>query len=187
MLNSFYDRFIFTNALHYKHNNFFFSNVPFVIAPSAVFSGIAKVNNPDFQKQVYSSVKKEVMEQLVRQLDREFELKKDRLLEFFFAYCTASGFGLFEAKDISHGKKRALVSISNAPFAVFFPTPAKHPVDSFLRGLIAGAFSVVFEENVDCVETECSAMGASYCSFVVKPPHDFDFSNHEVREQLPAE
>ena len=187
MLNSFYDRFIFTNSLEYKHNNFFLLNVPFVIAPSTVLSGIAKIPDPVLQKKVYYAVKSEIKENLVAQLGKDFVLKRDKMLEFLFAFFTASGWGLFETRDINSEQKRALVVVKNSPFSRFFPHNSAQAVDSFLRGIIAGTFCVVFSENIDCVETSCSAMGAGLCSFVVKPLYDFDFDGQDVRNQLDPE
>lgn len=187
MLNTFFDRFIFTNSLHYKHNNFFLSNVPFVIAPSAMLFGIAKTDNADFHKRLYYGVKSGVEGYLLKQFEREFGLKKEKLLEFFRAFFSASGWGLFEFQDIDFKEKRAIVFVHNAPFSRLFSTHSQYPVDSFLRGIVSAVFCVIFNENVECVETECSAMGAQHCSFVVKQLHDFDFSNAEVRQQLDVE
>jgi len=187
MLNTFYDRFIFTNSLQYKHYNFFLSGVPFVIAPSAMLFGLARTVSQEFHKQLYYAVKSGVREELLKQFGREFRLNREKLIDFAQAYFTASGWGLFESQDINYAQKRAIVRVQNAPFSQFFSARAKHPVDSFLRAIIAAIFCMVFDENVDCVETACSAIGANYCSFVVKPLHDFDFSNKEVRAQLNPE
>ncbi len=149
-----------------------------------MLSGLAASANPEFHKHLYYVVKQSVRTELVSQLDRDFGLKREKLLEFFFAFFSASGWGLFENKDANFSEKRAIVSVQNAPFASLFPYKSSFPVDSFLRGIIAGIFCVVFDSDVDCVETSCSAMGESFCSFVVKPLHDFDFSNKTVMLQL---
>lgn len=187
MLNTFFDRFIFTNSLHYKHNNFFLSNVPFVIAPSAMLFGMAKSPDPVFHKHVYYSVKSGVEDYLLKQFEKEFGLKKEKLLEFFQAFFSASGWGLFEFQDINYVEKKAIVFVHNAAFSQFFSVHSPRAVDSFLRGIVSAVFCVIFSENVECVETECSAMGAQHCTFIVKQLHDFDFSNPEVRQQLDIE
>lgn len=183
LLNSFYDRFVFTNSLSYKNHNFFLSGVPFVIAPSALLAGLSGIEDPVLQRQLYASVKKSVRFGLLKQFERDFGLGKEKLLEFCLAYFVASGWGLFEYRDVDFEKKRAIVVVRNSPFSSFFPS-SSFPVDVCSRAILAAVFSEVFSEPVECVETNCSAMGEQACSFVVKQLSDFDFSSDVVRKQL---
>jgi predicted hydrocarbon binding protein len=36
------------------------------------------------------------------------------------------------------------------------------------RGFAAGAASVLFKTNVDCIETKCIADGSKFCEFIIQ-------------------
>jgi predicted hydrocarbon binding protein len=41
------------------------------------------------------------------------------------------------------------------------------PNSQFIRGHIAGLFSNMLNEDLDCRETKCMALGDPYCEFVI--------------------
>ncbi|MDP6670278.1 MAG: hypothetical protein QGI60_00485 [archaeon] len=92
MLNSFYDKFIFTNALKYKHSNFYLLNLPFVIAPSDLFLGMLSLDD-DFSKKLYSSVKQSTKSNLIKKFRLDFGFKGEKLVNFLETYFMASGWG----------------------------------------------------------------------------------------------
>lgn len=183
MLNSFFDRFIFANALQYKGNNFYLANLPFVILPVSVLISIAERNDFALDLSLYYSVKDSVVFSLRRELELDFGLEGKKSLEFMRSFFVASGWGLIELIDVDFENGRAIVSVDNSPVAKHVIN-AKKPCDTFLRGFLAGLFSVYFNKNVDCVETKCIALGSLDCEFVVKPLREFNFDNALTRGQL---
>ncbi len=183
MLNAFYDKFIFTNALKYKHSNFYLLNLPFVIAPNDLFLGMLALDD-DFQKKLYSAVKQSVKTGLIKKFRLDFGFKGEKLVNFLETYFMASGWGEIKTVDLDFKNQKAIVKVSNSPFGSGLHGKVSKPCDHILRGIFAGLFSKAFEANVDCVEVHCVALGESDCEFIVKRPNEFSLENKHVLSQL---
>lgn len=183
MLNTFYDRFIYTNSLKYKDNNFYLLNLPFVILPVSVLVAIAEKNDKSLNLELYYSVKESVGASLKKEFEIDFGFEGERGLEFMQSFFTASGWGKFEIIDLDKENARAIVGVMHSPVSLLVKT-CKSPCDTFLRGFIAGVFSIYFKKNVDCVEVKCMCMGQTSCEFVVKPLGEFNFESGLTRNQL---
>src|SRR3989344_2341397 len=180
MLNSFFDKFIFTSTLTYKHNNFFLVNMPFVILPAQVLARIAEKGDKDLNNELYFAVKDSLKTSLRKELQIDFGVEGDKGLEFMEAFFTASGWGKLERADLDFEKAHAIVSVSNSIVAAQCQG-VKAPVDTFLRGFLAGIFSTYFKKDVDCVETKCASQNSQSCDFVIKPLAEFNFENAATR------
>ncbi len=186
MLNTFYDKFIFTNSLQYRHNNFFLVNLPFVMLPVDVLSVIAVKEDKGLNLSLYRSAKEAIIQDVHKSFRLDFGVEGEKGLEFMESYFMASGWGQLQRTDINYEHARCLISVSNSPVAQACKG-AKAPVDTLLRGFLAGIFSVYFRRSVECIEVKCSALGEAHCDFVVKPLEEFDFSNHLTASQLAVE
>jgi predicted hydrocarbon binding protein len=187
MLNSFFDKFIFTNGLKYKHNNFFLLNMPFVIVPSDLLVALSAKQDKNIDLELYYSVKEYTLKKLVKEFNIDFGLEGEKGLKFVEDFFSASGWGAIKRIDLDTQKKRAIVVVSNSPIAVALNGKAKHAVDHFLRGILAGIFSDFFKTSVECVETECGALNDKSCKFVLKKLEGFNFDKAETRRQLRVE
>lgn len=187
MLNQFFDKFIFTSSIKYTHNNFYVVNIPFFIAPIEVLTGMAEVQDTEFQKKIYALVKKSVRERLLPQFSFNFGLEKKKELEIVREFFTASGWGNIQIIDLEMDAKRAIIIIENSPFVNALKGKTALPADTFTRGVLAGMFSKAFEEDIDCVESECAAQNSERCKFIIKPKTEFDFGNIVVQQQLSHE
>lgn len=183
MLNSFYDKFIFTSGLKYKQNNFFLLNLPFVILPIDVLASIADKNDSELNRKIYYSVKDAIKTDLNKSFQINFGVHGDKGIDFMETFFTASGWGKIQRTNLNIEKKQALVTVSNSPVAQHCKK-AKVPVDCFLRGFLAGIFSIYFKKDVDCVEVNCLAIGDNNCNFIIKPLKEFKFDKKLVRDQL---
>lgn len=187
MLNGFYDKYIMTSTLKYTHNNFYLLNIPFLITPIEALTGIAAVADIEFQKKVYSAVKKSTKEALMPQFSFNFGMEKKKETEFVQEFFTASGWGKIQTIDLEMEQKRAIIIIENSPFAESLKGKTQLPADLFIRGVLAGLLSKIFEEDIDCVEVECATHNNERCKFILKPKTEFDFSNQLVQQQLSHE
>lgn len=186
MLNSFFDKYIFTSTLKYSHNNFFLVDVPFVISPTSILLNLASNPSPDFQKSVYVSVKSSSKDYFLQKISG-LGVEKEKQLKFVEEFFVASGWGMIQIVDLSVDAKRAIVVLDNSPFASELKGKAQIPVDVILRGVLAGLFSKIFNENIDCVEVECAALNSEHCKFIIKPQSEFDFTNSLVKNQISPE
>ncbi|MFH1586647.1 MAG: 4-vinyl reductase [Candidatus Diapherotrites archaeon] len=187
MLNSFFDKFIFTNGLRYIHNNFFLINMPFVIVPTELLIGIVAQGDLEINTNLYYSVKDSMRKNLSRQFNLDFGMQGDRALTFVRNFFSASGWGGIKIIDFDPEKKRAIIVVSSSPIATALHGKAKEPVDHFLRGVFAGIFSNLLKTDLDCLETKCAAMNDKECEFIIKEAHEFDFNKKNARRQLKVE
>ena len=187
MLNTFYDKFIFMSALHYRNNNFFLMNVPFLMMPNALLVTLVGQENAEINRDIYYAVKEATRKVLVKQFELDFANHLQQSIHFVEEYFTASGWGLVNHVQVDVENKRAIVVVTNSPFALPLNGKAKTEVDHFLRGVLAGMFSDAFKADVECVETECYTLAGHDCKFVIQAAEHFDFSKPETRRQLKVE
>lgn len=187
MINSYFDKIIYSGGLKYINNNFTVMGIPFVMIPTELLIGLS--SNPDinFQKQLYLTTKKSAFKSLKTQFGIDFRQEGDKGLKIIEDFFTASGWGLLSSIDLDLENKRAIVVVNNSAIGSALKGKVKNHCDHFMRGIIAAIFQDFFNEGIDCVETECIGMNDPKCKFVVKLPHDFDFSKENVRQQLTAE
>ncbi len=184
MLNTFYDKFIFTNGLRYKNNNFYLMNVPFLMIPNELLVSILAQGNPDLNRDIYYAVKDATQRVLVKQFELDFTNQTQRSIQFVEEYLTASGWGLVSLVQAAAANHRAIVSVNNSPFSLPLLGKAKTAVDHCLRGVFAALFTNAFKAEVECVESECHALKGHGCTFIIQPAEAFDFSNPSTRAQL---
>lgn len=158
-------------------------NLPFVILPIDVLASIADKNDSELNRKIYYSVKDAIKTDLNKNFQINFGVHGDKGIDFMETFFTASGWGKLQRTDLDFEKKQALVTVSNSPVAQHCKK-AKVPVDCFLRGFLAGIFSIYFKKDVDCVEVNCLAIGDNNCNFIIKPLKEFKFDKKLVRDQL---
>lgn len=183
MLNSFLDKYIFTNSLSYKHNNFYLLNLPLLIMPVSALAAIAERNDRQLNIDIYYSVKDSVMALVKKEILSEFGAEGEKGVEFMNTFFSACGWGKIDVIDFDKANTRAIISVSNSPVASACRT-SPVPADTFLRAFFAGVFSVYFKKNIECVEVKCLCLGAQSCEFVAKPLEEFNFESPLTRNQL---
>jgi predicted hydrocarbon binding protein len=186
MLNQFFDKYIFTNTLKYKNNNFFLVNIPFLIIPVDILVDLVKDKDINEHKKLYEKVRESVKSSLVPRFEA-MGLEKGKQLELIKTFFVASGWGSLKLVDLDEQTKRAIAVLEHSPFAIELNGKVKFAVDVFMRGILAGLFSAVFKEEIACVETECAAINSERCKLILKPKTEFDFSKKIVQDQLDTE
>ena len=187
MLNSYYDKLIYSGGLKYQNNNFTVMGIPFVMIPTELLVGLSSNPDVNFQKQLYETSKKSAYKSLKTQFGIDFRHEGDKGLKIIEDYFTASGWGLLSSIDLDLEHKRAIVVVNNSAVGSALKGKVKTHCDHFMRGIIAAIFWDFFNEEIDCVESECIALNDAKCKFIVKLPHEFDFSKANVRQQLTAD
>jgi predicted hydrocarbon binding protein len=183
MINTFIDKYLFTNNLKYAHNNFYLGNIPFVFFPTNFLIELVASDKPEISKSIYEMVKKDARDHFFESVGVE-NVDGRKQLDFFVNFFTGSGWGKISVVDFSKESKRAIIVVDNSPFVEALKGKCTHHVDTFFAGMIAGAMSKIIGEDMDCVEVECAVAGAEHCKFIIKPKTEFDFSNPIVSAQL---
>ena len=71
MLNSFLDKFVVTNNLKYKNNNFYLIDTQFLMVPTEILVSITAKASPEEAKKIYYAVKQATQEKLMEKMEEE--------------------------------------------------------------------------------------------------------------------
>ncbi len=186
MLNQFFDKYIFTNTLKYQQNNFLLVNIPFVIFPTDILIDFISKSNVEQRKDIYYGVKESSMKYFMPKFD-ELRIDGKKQIDFVKTFFIASGWGNINFIDLDFEGKKSIVVLENSPFVNTLKTKVDFEVDIIIKAVLASLFSDVFNEDVECVESECKAMGNEKCKFIIKPKTECDFNSKIVRDQLRVE
>lgn len=111
---------------------------------------------------------KEVGENLVEYYERYYDARSiEEKLALFEIYSFSLGWGIVSFENVDEKRKEAKVRIYNSFECSLLKS--KQPGSQFIRGIVSGFFSKLFNAEVVAVEKECVAKGDPYCSFIVSP------------------
>ena len=183
MLNNYYDKFIFTGQIKFNNGSFHLIDIPFFIFPSRILSDFLFNASEEEAKKIYFSVKKSVRN-FLPELKAKPKYSGISLVNFANDFFSSSGFGHIKVMQFDEEKTRAIVSVSESPFAFPFRNRSKKPLDHILRGIIAGTFSFALSKDLDVIETKCISVNSSECEFIVNSVKEFDFLKKNTLSQL---
>ncbi|RLI06031.1 hypothetical protein DRO26_00450 [Candidatus Bathyarchaeota archaeon] len=88
------------------------------------------------------------------------------VLNFLNKLFTEMGWGKTILKKYSKSRKEAIVRIKNS--LMVRGIKSSTPKCYLIAGCLAGIFTMLFGEEVNCIETSCGARGDPYCEFVIR-------------------
>jgi len=105
---------------------------------------------------------------LAQEISKKMKGKtKQEIIKKVMWIISAKGFGAPEVIYIDDKENTITLSVRNS-YNVIGYEKTSFPVCHTLAGVIAGIFSVIFDQECECFEKECSAMGAESCMFEIK-------------------
>jgi len=93
-----------------------------------------------------------------------FHLSDEEILRFMIEMGSQIGWGRFELKRFDPEKKSLSVKVYHSPFAEAYGT-STIPVCQFIRGVLTGMASVIFNKESEVNEILCLAKGDPFCRF----------------------
>ncbi|PIN98456.1 MAG: hypothetical protein COT90_04265 [Candidatus Diapherotrites archaeon CG10_big_fil_rev_8_21_14_0_10_31_34] len=94
-----------------------------------------------------------------------------------------AGWGKVTVRKKKDSEKSLFVTLEKSVNSEIYGKSSK-AVDHLFRGLVCGAWSYVYGEDLDAIETKCRAKGDKICEFVIMPKKNFDLTNAEIKRQL---
>lgn len=82
---------------------------------------------------------------------------------------TALGYGILNVKAVDLDAKTAYIHIQGGFESADSRSASVTPQCHFIRGLLGGWFSQLFESRIEVIETQCVAKGNPACVFQVQP------------------
>ncbi len=184
MLNSFYDKFIFTNGLKFKNFNFSLSKIPMVFVPVDLLKGMFVDNSDNENIALYYSLKNSFIKNFSKRFDETFFTQGKRTLKLLRDLFQYSGFGKITVINFDEKNLRAIIALEYSPFAVGIKKRKGHKVDHFIRAVLAASFCEAFGKDFECVEKKCMAEGEPNCEFIVKRKEEFSKDSEISKKQL---
>jgi len=131
---------------------------------------------------IYTS-SKESGKIMARAFKRKYGLTGMKLANLMKDLAEMGGWGKIEFLKFDFRNKFVIGKITDSPFAELTEFKNKK-MCHITRGFIAGALSIVFKANVDCIEVKCKADGSEFCEGIIRPRREFK-EKELIKEQLP--
>jgi hypothetical protein len=93
-----------------------------------------------------------------------FNFSHEEIVRFMIEMGPQIGWGRFELERFDPGNKDFSVKVHHSPFAEAYG-PSRIPVCHFIRGVLTGMASVVFDKESEVNENLCLAKGDPFCRF----------------------
>ena len=93
-----------------------------------------------------------------------FNFSHEEIVRFMIEMGPQIGWGRFELERFDPGNKYLSVKVYHSPFAEAYG-PSRTPVCHFIRGVLTGMVSVVFDKESELNEILCLAKGDPFCKF----------------------
>ena len=113
------------------------------------------------------SICKESMKEDIKQYSQKLGVDGQGLLKNLVNIFDLFGLGDLEIEDVNTESKTAILKIIDKNFRDNYTADDKicHTVTA---GILAGMFSFVFSDDMNCIEVQCMAFGYDSCKFMVK-------------------
>ena len=93
-----------------------------------------------------------------------FNFSHEEIVRFMIEMGPQIGWGRFELERFDPNNKDLSVKVHHSPFAEAYG-PSRTPVCHFIRGVLTGMASVVFDKESEVNEILCLAKGDPFCKF----------------------
>jgi predicted hydrocarbon binding protein len=140
-----------------------------VISPSAFFGAYTKsiCDSPELVGAFYRAAKQAMTEGFGKDVGKAYGFSFSNYLDWFVKLAKLSGWGKIEWQESDEKKHTGIISAEGSPVAAYLKGKIASPCDHVIRGLMAGGASSAYKLDLDIVETECEALGAAKCLFVI--------------------
>jgi len=96
-------------------------------------------------------------------------LPDEEIVHFMSNMGTQIGWGRFELERFDPAQKVLAIRVHHSPFAIAYGV-SPSAVCHFIRGVLSGMATVLFDQESKVSEPECLAKGDEYCSFELMKP-----------------
>jgi len=99
------------------------------------------------------------------------KLSIEKITEFGLKHIELLGMGKLQLIRAQTKPIHVIYNIINNPVAIEYKLLYKitnEPIDAYLSGILEGAYSIIFQKDINCMETLCIAKGDKVCQFEVR-------------------
>lgn len=191
-MHEWFKKFLFAKELQFNEGEIMLLGNRVVMVPASTLKVMSEqtIKDPQFGVQLYEENKKALRDGWCKEVKKKYKLTGIKLVEWTINVGKIAGWGVTTLDNCDMDKKMGIGHNLNSPIALLFKSnPSPVPIDHIYRGMVAGAWSAAFEDDVDAVEKECIATGAPQCTYIIKRREEFMKEKDKplVRRQLLGE
>lgn len=174
---------ILQRQLSFEEGKIKLFNIPISIIPSDFIVELQKeLEKRNLENIIYFAAKP-VGEEWFRAMDKEYKIKTKDVMKWGPSIISLSGWGNVTVNTKKDSEKSLTVTLEKSTNAQLYGK-SDNPVDHLFRGLVCGAWSYVYGEELEAIEKKCSASGNKSCEFLLMPKDKFDVSDPKINKQL---
>ena len=171
MAMNFYDLFKFSKTISWSDGEIKLMDTFVSIVPTTLLAEIQKnlVTSLGIKKAydlVYESSKSGAYKWNDDFIKAHNFTDKRKIVDWQWKIVTFAGWGKWQIINIDLEQKRLNAKFESSPLAKYYGK-SKYPVDIIATGFSAGGISAAFGEDLDCIETNCIAMGNQFCEIEI--------------------
>ncbi len=161
----FLELLLISKKLHFTDGNVTFYGQHISIAPPTSMAEYILQSDGDINisKAIYKIAKKTMMDNTVGFLDA---YNKQNVTEWI-----VNTINLYSIGKIRYENDKVTlidtIYLENSVIANTLKGKVKFPSDHIMRGIVGGLVSVIKNEDLECIETECEAIGDQYCKLII--------------------
>ncbi len=159
MFSDFIKKLMFTRKFYMNKGAIEILNRKHVLLSSSILSSLQN-------KTMYNEMKK-VAQQDIHEYCNIFGSKRQDLIKNIENIFNMYGLGMLELKNVDFQKNDVKLCLYNSTIAHNngFTEGCNCKMAA---GILAGIFSYLFDNNIDCEEIKCYSKGDEYCEFILK-------------------
>jgi predicted hydrocarbon binding protein len=171
---SIFDKLMLARQLKFTDGRVELFGQPIILSPSdflAIY--ISQINeDPILVGKFYNSAKRSVKEGFGINVGKSYGFSFRDYSNWFVDILKLSGWGRVTWQENDKENHKGVISIQGSPIATYLKGKVKFPCDHVMRGFLAGGASSAYKLDIDVVETECEALGAQSCKFMISLSED---------------
>lgn len=101
-----------------------------------------------------------------RRFQEAYSFSDEEIVRFMISMGSQIGWGRFELEKFDPVEKKMVIKVFHSPFAEAYGTSSSG-VCHFIRGVIAGIASTIFQNKVKSKELSCLSKGDLFCRFEI--------------------
>jgi predicted hydrocarbon binding protein len=123
------------------------------------------------EAKVFAMIKKHTMEHL-KILTKKVGASGEGLFKSVQDFHETFGYGEIQIVDLDNKLKRAIVRVKDSPLSAAYlkkyNKKSSKPVCKSIEATLSGAFTFLFEKDVEAKEKSCVGQGKDFCEFVIQ-------------------
>ena len=173
-MSSFFEKLMLARQISFKEGRIEYLSSSRLMLLSQGFLVMYTKNTMDSKREtyrLYKNCKEDMRDRFIKEITRSHGSgSRESMLALLKGTAEFGGWGTYEYEIMEENEHRTIMKMYDGIISSVFKGDAKSPCDHILRGLAAGAMSVMFNSDIDCLEISCIAVGDPICRFVAGSP-----------------